>query len=106
MVLPRNFARVPLTESPEVPSNTWATAFPKPVSRTLASLLPPAGSSTSTSSSKAAVFIPSTTISGPLTSDTRLYSIPEAVLGRDLHLHLSERGKLGHHLGLDGVEFV
>ena len=77
IVFPRKRALVPDTERPEVPSKTWTTALPNPVSSTLASLRLPVLSSISTSSSKAALSTPSTTRSGPLISATLLYSSPE-----------------------------
>ena len=73
ITLPTNFAFVPDTERPEVPSKTCTTAFPFPTSKTLPRRLSPSVVSISTSSSNAALSTPSTITSGPLISAILLY---------------------------------
>ena len=72
---PKNLALVPFKLIPEEPSNNWTIALDPLTSRTLPLLNSPVCISTSTSSSYLTPLTPSTTIKGPTTSVTVLYSL-------------------------------
>src|SRR5688572_8075150 len=108
IVLPRNFAFVPVIVRPVVPSNTWTIALPKPTSSTLPSLRSPSAVSISTSSSNDTFVMPSITMSGPLISATFVYSTP-AVSGNYLRLLCSAASgllELAVYLLVQVVQFV
>ena len=77
IVLPKNRVFVSETDSPVVPSKTWTTAVPPPISRTRPKRFAPAGVVISTSSSNAELVTPLITNNGPLISEILVYSKPE-----------------------------